>query len=194
VELPLDRLKTMFSEVIESDFATAVQQVGDESIYAFAVYITDDLVAPSSALNTEAAYIRAVEKDDSARHPGYRWYYGEWPDWPFPWETSDAWGLINNELERLWDTYDGEASVIPQDEDEPLTEYQGRILQVIVDSLAECSDKGVFGRGEVREKVVVFLTLTDNDRSVAVEDWSARQINPESSTLTNFLNRYADLD
>lgn len=64
------------------------------------------------------------------------------------------------------------------------------ITKVLTDVLADLDDEGIFGAGAEREKVVLFVSVSDCDATVRIENRSARRLNSKAS-LREFLDRNA---
>lgn len=145
----------------------------DETIYAFALYTDDDCCATCVAANTEEALQRKIAKETLRRKQagepdlskvdidGYRWITGEW------------------EYEGIEDkgfpTYN---EMLSMQEGESYKSFRQGVIVAMVGALKELDSEGVFGKGTLRERITLFVAITDSNESFLVENQSARQLNP----------------
>ena len=123
-------------------------------------------------------YAREYRSDEASDHRKFlRWTSSEWEYEGFNVPESQELDAILNEVD-LWDVYSREGIARPQ-------KFLTRLMTEV---LADLDREGVFGTGAPREKVVLFVTITDSDASIFVENRSAKKLNPRSS-LSEFLDR-----
>jgi hypothetical protein len=157
----------------------------DETLYAFALYTDDDCCATSAAANTEEALQRKLDKEalrlkqagESLQKYGgldyYRWATGEW----------DYEGIGHNgfpSYEEMEAMQEGKSSKA----------FKRGVLDAMVGALKELDSAGVFGTGPQREGITLFVTITDCDEAVHIEDRSARRLNPRQ-IARRFHHRYS---
>src|SRR5262245_40326903 len=162
----------------------------DETIYAFGLYTDDDALNAHSIGNTEEAHEKAV-----SRNPGdgmfdrlssvlrYRWSPAEWKgiyseefpapdngqdDGPDPWEElqdgssfAEAWRSITGRDHR---------------------DFRRNMFRAMVDALRLLDGESLFGTDRDREKVILFISLSDSEDEGFLEIESAKLLNPRRAT------------
>lgn len=178
-----------WKEVTEKIYESTKKVFGDlmhsragEEFYAYALYTDSSAMTVMPAANSVQGLERrfAKEEDKSAASLAYyKWVTSEWlyEAW-----QSDEFSQISAELrDYLFSSNFADGN----DEDQ----FRKRVLQSMNEALKKLDNEGFFGEGEAREKLVLFITLTDDDSAEAVENESAKILNSASS-FEEFVRRY----
>jgi hypothetical protein len=141
-----------------------------EQFYTFALCTDDGVAGISPAANTEEHLAKRTAEYNyrkSAEINYLRWSTGEWAYEGFGWNHFKP-------------SYDAMMAVRhpPEGDDDPFPVYRRRVLQLMIDVLADLDADGVFGRGADRERVTLLCSVSDTDNPLALLDRSARALNP----------------
>ncbi|WP_373233277.1 DUF4303 domain-containing protein [Cohnella sp.] len=173
---------TKIYESTKRAFGDLMHSRADEQFYAYALYTDSSAMTVVPAANSVQGLERRFteEEDKSAASLAYykwatsEWFYEAWQD--------DEFSHISDELrDYLFSSNFSDQN----DEDQ----YRKRVLQSMIEALKKLDDEGFFGEGEAREKLVLFITLTDDDSAEAVENESAQILN-SASAYEKFVGRY----
>ncbi|WP_025026055.1 DUF4303 domain-containing protein [Caldalkalibacillus mannanilyticus] len=147
-----------------------------EDFYAYALYTDSSAMTVMPAANSVQGLERrfAEEEDKSAASLAYyKWTTSEWS---YEAWHADEFSQISAELRN---------SPNRNDEDQ----FRKHVFQSMIEALKKLDDEGFFGKGEAREKLVLFITLTDDDLAEGVENESAKILN-HASVYEDFVRRY----
>ena len=162
-------------------FESLIAEKSDEHFYAFALYTDEDAstIAPS-ANSTERfnAKLRETGETDEMQIASYKWGTANW--------AYEAWHAklfmgIFRELEIY-------RKSLP-DSEADFASYKKSVHECMVAALKRMDENGFFANG--RDNIVLFISSSDDDEAFELENWSARQLNPERVYLP-FLKRYGD--
>jgi hypothetical protein len=64
------------------------------------------------------------------------------------------------------------------DDDRGYRAFANKVIGSMVGALRELDEAGFFGTGDDRERVTVFVTVSDSDAAEQIENQSAKQLNP----------------
>ena len=186
MSLGQQNLSTLIRNAARQAFGELRRAHPDETFYAFALYTDDGWMTIVPAANSEEGFRRVAEDDpDPAEHHYARWATAEWAYEAVGDEHFDA----ANDLLNASPTDDRTG------EDEPARQerrYGGQgeaLLACMVEGLRLLDAEGFFGTGEDRERVTLFVSISDSDEAEEVETSSARQINPPGVAAA-FAKRY----
>jgi len=153
-----------------------------ETIYVFGLYADDDALGAHSIGNTEEAYKRAASRDPGDGMFGrmssmlsYRWSAAEWPniyseEFPAPDREPDA----GERLQEGSDFAEGWRSISGKNHQE----FRRNMFRAMVDALRLLDGESLFGTGQDREKVILFISLSDSEDEGFLEIESAKLLNP----------------
>ncbi len=171
MSLDFTQFRTAVRDAAEKAFTEVRAAHPDEHFYAFALYTDDGAMTVVPAANTEEGFQRKVG-EDGAEANYYRWATGEWA---YEAVGSKAFQAASDLL-NADDRYEGEES---DDEDDPaFAAFKSQVIEAMTLGLAEMEAEGFFGSGPARERVTLFVSISDSDESEMVEDASARSLNP----------------
>ena len=153
----------------------------DEHFYAFALYTDSGSMTVVPAANTEEGLKRVREQmeiDDDEDAPEFTWATGEWA-----YEAAES-DSFNPLCKRLADTVLG-----PNFPEAKFHVFFEDLQSDMIEALRLLDQEGLFGTGAEREKITLFVTISDDDGSVDLENKSAKVLNPPS-VFDRFIKRY----
>lgn len=159
-------------------FSDLMAQRKGESFYAFILYTDGDCYTVLPSANSIERHQEKISRegiDDPQNTAGYQWSIGEW--------AYEAW------KDEGFEGICRELSAASQSacETGSFAEFQQKVHASMVKALALLDGEGFFG--PLRNKVVLFISSTDGDESMALENKSAKFLNsPE--IYEAFLKRY----
>ena len=170
--MPIDetKLRTSIRNAAKRAFTEVRRAHKGESFYAFALYTDEGLMTVMPAANTEQGYARAVEKygyTKTADKNYVRWATAEWAYEGAGADHFDAACKLLNSDKRD-DT----------DDDRGYRAFANKVIGSMVGALRELDGAGFFGGGDERERVTLFVTVSDSDAAAQIEKESAKQLNP----------------
>lgn len=180
--LMVNNLKPLLKSAIEEAFVDAIRVLNkiNEEIYVFVLYTTNSYSNTLPIYNTEEALERTARKYIDER--GYdgvsvdemssrlRWSCG---DWKYRDYSSESLTELNSSLRAVSLKARAFEDSLEFDKAEQI--YQA-VRNVIHESLHNLNSDGVFGVGEVREKLAVFIWLSGGDTDELRE--SIKMCNP----------------
>ena len=170
--MPVDetKLRTSIRNAAKRAFTEVRRAHKDESFYAFALYTDEGLMTVMPAANTEEGYARAVEKygyTKAADKNYVRWATAEWAYEAAGDDHFDATYKLLNSGKRD-----------DADDDRGYRAFANKVIGSMVGALRELDEAGFFGSGKERERVTLFVTVSDADAAEKIENESAKQLNP----------------
>ncbi|WP_322090134.1 DUF4303 domain-containing protein [Burkholderia cenocepacia] len=153
----------------------------DEHFYAFALYTDSGAMTVVPAANTEEGLKRVREQmeiGDDEDAPEFTWATGEWA-----YEAAES-DSFNPLCKKLADTVLG--SNFPEAKFDVFFE---ELQSDMIEALRLLDQEGLFGTGAEREKITLFVTISDDDGSVDLENKSAKELNPPP-VFDRFIKRY----
>ncbi|MEW7280415.1 DUF4303 domain-containing protein, partial [Aquimarina sp. 2201CG1-2-11] len=148
---------------IIADFDFIKEKSNGETIYGFGLGIVGDITGFFSAGNTIESIKRKLTQDGEEFDSSDLWYISEWE-----YEGTNDNTLYKFLATFIYDIEDGKYESAMKD-------YEDTLIK----ALKTCDKKGIFGKGEERENIIVYLHYADaTDENV--DDNSSEQINPEN--------------
>jgi hypothetical protein len=149
----------------------------EEDFYAFALYTDDGAMTVCPAANSEQGHQQAAAESgetdpDELRY--WRWATAEWPC------KADG----EDQFQAAYDLLNPDDR--DDDDDEAFEELMVRLLDAMTDALGDLDEEGFFGTGAARDRVTLFVTISDSDLAEETENESAERLNP-----TSVFNRFA---
>ncbi|MDR1075179.1 MAG: DUF4303 domain-containing protein [Xanthomonadaceae bacterium] len=165
-------------ESITAGFGAIRRRCGDEQMYGFALGLVEDITGFFCAGNTLEALGRKVENQDLEQEDivYLAWAASEW-------EYQDHQYLDVGQASRVrrFVTAEYEKGTPVGERDGGYFEaFTRQYHETLIEALKTCDRDGLFGTGEERENLVVFLDSVDDAYPDLMEISSAR-INPELS-------------
>jgi hypothetical protein len=147
-----------------------------ERLYAICLQTDDGGMGVGLCANTEECYAeKCADAEPSDRSEEYfaylRWDSAEWRHELFGWEHF---GKADEQLAAGLD-----------DADPAFAPFFDQLIEAMTDALANLRVE----RASALEHVTLFVTITDSDETLAVEDRSAQRLNPPQ-LAEPFLRRY----
>lgn len=166
-----DKIHDLAVEQITADFEFIKNNAKsrNETLYGFAIGIVADVTGFFSTGNTLESLVRILNKYEERNfHPSYFWWI---PDWEYK-------GTGNNELYKFLDK-----TFYTSDFDWSKMESFRKIYeQILLKSLETCNELGVFGKGEERNNIIVYIQYVDScDENL--DDIASEQINSQNNHL-----------
>jgi hypothetical protein len=152
-----------------------------EHFYAFALYTDSGAMTVVPAANTEEGLQRVRKQmavGDEERAPEFRWATGEWV-----YEAAEA-GPFHPLCKRLAGAVLGS--------DSPATEFGHffhELQRDMIEALRLLDQEGLFGVGAERERITLFVTISDDNGAEELENISAKLLNPPA-VFDRFIKRY----
>ncbi|MBN3822062.1 DUF4303 domain-containing protein [Burkholderia sp. Ac-20384] len=153
----------------------------DEHFYAFALYTDSGAMTVVPAANSDEGLKRIrkrMEVGDDEKAPEFTWATGEWA-----YESAEA-DSFNPLCERLADTVLG-----PNVPEAMFDAFFKKLQRDMIDALRQLDREGLFGIGAEREKITLFVTISDDNGAAALEHESAKVLNPPA-VFDRFIKRY----
>lgn len=153
----------------------------DEHFYAFALYTDSDAMTVVPAANSEEGLQRVRKQmavGDDERAPEFRWATGEWV-----YESAEA-GSFNPLCKKLAD-----AVLSPGFPAAKFVHFFDELQRDMIEALRLLDQEGLFGVGAERERITLFITVSDDNRAEELENVSAKLLNPPA-VFDRFISRY----
>ncbi|WP_174915967.1 DUF4303 domain-containing protein [Burkholderia lata] len=164
------------AQATTSVFSALKNEHPDEDFYAFALYTDNSAMSVVAAGNSEQA-LEEVLKNADERSPEqdayYRWASSEWLYEAF--HGSEFKGVSKTVRESA--------------DRSNFRKFKVDVHAAMIEALRTVDVDGLFGTGLDREKIIVFVTITDDDNAEQFENDSAKQLNSPAA-YQRFLNRY----
>ncbi|KVH35217.1 hypothetical protein WS88_19490 [Burkholderia cepacia] len=119
-----------------------------------------------------------MEVGDDEKAPEFTWATAEWA-----YESAEA-DSFNPLCKKLADTVLG--STIPETR---FDAFFKALQRDMIEALRQLDQEGLFGTGAEREKITLFVTISDDNGAEELENRSAKILNPPA-VFDRFINRY----
>ncbi len=157
------RIHDLAVKQIIADFDSIKEKSNGETIYGFGLGIVEDITGFFSSGNTLESVKRKRTQDGEEFDSSDLWYISEWE-----YEGTDDNTLYEFLATFIYDIEDGKYESAMKD-------YENTLIE----ALKTCDKKGIFGKGEERENIIVYLHYADA-ADEDVDDKSSEQINPKN--------------
>ncbi|MDR6500760.1 hypothetical protein J2785_003930 [Burkholderia ambifaria] len=153
----------------------------DEHFYAFALYTDSGAMTVVPAANSVEGLSRvraqqAVADDDP--DPQYVWGFSEWA---YAAAEASPFNVICGKL--------ADEVLSPTFVRSRFAEFSRQLHADMIEALRLLDRDGLFGTGEARESITLFISISDDDAAEALENESAKALNPPA-VADKFLRRY----
>lgn len=165
-------------QAARSSFSDLMLTHKDDDFYAFILYTDDDCYTILPSANSIQKLNEKILKrgiGDPKRIAGYKWSIGEW--------AYEAWH--DDEFSQICDAL-SEASEVASS-DGTFSTFKENTHQSMIDALRALDQEGFFGA--IRKNIAIFISSSDYDESIAIENNSAKLLN-SSDLYEKFVNRY----
>lgn len=159
-------------------FSDLMKQKKDESFYAFILYTDGDCYTVLPSANSVEKLDEKLTRrgvDDPKRAAGYRWSIGEW--------AYEAWK--DDAFEQICE--DLSAASQAACEADTFPEFKQQVHASMIKALSLLDEEGFFGAR--RDAAVIFISSSDYDESIDLENRSAKILNPPE-VYAAFVKRY----
>lgn len=175
-------------EAVKKDVKGILKEIGEEKVYGIALVTDSDCITLYLALNTyenmkkrDAKYIEMfhdnLPNEQIRNVKDGKTSFVKWV--PDEWGYSDG---QNSELSKISGLlYDKEES-----NSDEYAKHNDLFFEAVASAFKNLIEANVFG--ENMEGVTYFISMTDDDRAIAIENASAKLLNPEN-VYNDFLNR-----
>ena len=167
----LNSLKDGLSGAVRSDFVELASKAAAEKIYAIALVTDSYMESLYLAIGTEQSlskqelkYRKEINPDSEDYKAVLRWTPAEW--------VYDNNSLPDSRLRKINNLLRGNV--------EHTVEFEAAFYGVLSDALADLDRDGVLSKRQSRNDVTLFMSISDDDKAEAVEDYSAKILNPPS--------------
>ncbi|HOX06207.1 MAG TPA: DUF4303 domain-containing protein [Planctomycetota bacterium] len=175
----IPQLQRAIADAARQAFAEIRAAHPGEAFYAFALYTDDDVMTIAAAANSEEGLRRKLAErgeTDPAEVALMRWNTAEWACEAAGDEHFDApCELLRNLAGNLFG--------------KGFARFKEQVHRAIVGALGDLEKEGLFGQGGERGRVTVFASIPGSDDAPALENESARALNP-SEVYARFVRRH----
>lgn len=152
-----------------------------DHFYAFALYTDSGAMTVVPAANSDEGLKRVREQmavGDDEKAPEFTWATGEWA-----YESAEA-DSFNPLCKRLADTVLG-----PNLPEAQFDAFFKELQRDMIEALRQLDREGLFRTGAEREKITLFVTISDDNGAEELENQSAQILNPPA-VFDRFIKRY----
>jgi hypothetical protein len=148
----------------------------EEEFYAYALYTDSGAMTVLGSANSVRGLEKAISQQSDALAATLAYYKWATPEWAYEgWKSS----YFKETSEQIGTSNDRAA----------FPSFKRNVLVSMTGALKKLDDEGFFGAGAEREKVVLFISVTDDDSAESIENESANVLNPKS-VFEKFALRY----
>ena len=185
----VEQLRNAITDGARKAFSYIMEQCKNENIYGIVLCTDSSFMSLAVFANTEESLQRTIEKyakDDPGvrNNPAFRWFCTEWQYDAS--EPPSSFGQACTIMEDIFSEVEFDDDCDPVDEDH-YQETQQKIIQALCDGICDLDKEGFFGTEPERNKITVYVSVSDSDITEEVEDFSVKAINP-----TDIYNSYSD--
>ncbi len=174
------KIGTKIEAAVKKEMRKISKKIGDEKIYAAALVTDSDCTTLYLALNT-CEYLKKRDEQDALRSDlpegcaeRIRDGSGSLTKW-----LTDEWGYSDgteSELNKISDLlyeYDEDLD----SDDEIRAEYGRLFFETVTQAFRNLIQSKAFGADT--DEITYFISMSDDERTPAIEDYSAKLLNPE---------------
>lgn len=173
-----NNLEQKISNAVKDAYLDIVKNLSQEKIYAFAIYTDADCYTVLPTANTQKKHEEKISREavtTPSEKAGYKWYIGEW-----------AYEVWRGELfDDICDELSSAAEVACLTDTH--SAFKKSAHQCLLNSLLKLRNEGLFSNAE--SDFVVFISSSDYDEAISLENWSAKILNSQS-IYEKFERRY----
>jgi hypothetical protein len=161
-----------------ASFSDLLAERRGEHFYAFVLYTDSDCYTVLPSANSMEKHREKVSKEaisDATSMAGYQWSIGEW--------AYEAWR--SEGFEEICRDLSAASQAACEKGEFP--EFKRQVHASMIQALASLDEMGFFG--PIRNEIVIFISSTDGDESIELENGSAKMLNPPGM-YEEFLNRF----
>lgn len=135
-----------------------------ETFYAFALYTDEDFATVEPSCNSEEKFEERIRSEGRKLKPSHvkyvRWGTAEWA-----YE-----GAGGEHFAKAYELIKSGSDFTPSD--------TNLVLAAMVDALKSLDEEEFFGAGPDRERVTLFISVSDSESAEMIENTTAKQLNP----------------
>lgn len=146
-------------------FQDLQQSHPEENFYAFALYTDSSAMTVVASANSTQALNETLDAEDDKSDQTISYYKWSSSEWAYAAWKRGEFKEISKSLREDPDRGD-------------LKNFEKMLHGAMIEALKKLSDTGIFGEGEERNGITLFITITDDNRSRSVENTSAKMLNP----------------
>jgi Domain of unknown function (DUF4303) len=139
----------------------------EEEVYAYALYTDSGAMTVLGSANSVRGFEKAISQQPDTSPATLAYYKWATSEWAYEGWKSSYFNEISEQLRTSKDRAD-------------FSSFKRNILASMKGALKKLDEEGFFGTGAEREKVVLFISVTDDDSAESVENESAILLNPKS--------------
>lgn len=174
--MEFETLSEKISEAARKAFLDLRSSHADEEFYAYALYTDSGVMTVLASANSVQSLEKITEEEED-RSPEtlayYKWATSEW--------AYEGWRSV--EFKEI------SANLRNSPDRGPFDKFRKNVFQSMIKALKTLDEEGFFGTGAAREKLVLFVTVTDDNEAEAMENASAKILN-SPSLYEKFSKRY----
>lgn len=171
-----DELKDKICEAARKAFSDLRSVKGDEDFYAYALYTDSSVMTVVPAANSEQRLDEVLAGEDDKSHGTYCYYKWAVSEWAYESWKAEAFKEISTYLRTS-----------PERDSFPV--FRETVINTMTAALNELRQEGLFGDKKDSEKIVLFISMTDDDSSEEIENNSAKALN-STAGYERFIHRY----
>jgi len=168
------------AHAVRTDFTELVPQFDSETIYAIALVTDSDAGTVYMAVNTEEGLQRKVEHYKNEGD-----LYTETLEATLRW-VPDEWTYSDGDIKP---SQLAKVSRILLEREDYSEESQSEFYEAATEALQQLDQEGLFIDHASRDQLTLFLSVVDDDRVDAIENYSAKLLNSEA-VYEQFVKRY----
>jgi hypothetical protein len=149
----------------------------EEEFYAYALYTDGDAMTVCPSANSLRAFAKAASQQSDTSASDLAYYKWATSEWAYEGWKSSYFKEISTQLRAS------------EENRANLATFKRSVAASMMGALKMLDADGFFGVGAEREKLVLFISVTDDDSAESAENESARLLNPKS-VYERFAPRY----
>ncbi len=175
-----DQLDKKIASALEEDFHLFCEKCAGENIYACALVTDSSAMSLFFALNSEEALKRRIEENgNEAAEPYVRWSPSDWSYGDHLIKENKLGTVSNLLLSKQQQIKDGNE----------FYSFKKNVHKAMISALQLMNENDIFEKGNHREKITIFVSITDDTYAEEIENISAKILNPPK-VYNNFVDRY----
>ncbi|MDU8502912.1 DUF4303 domain-containing protein [Pseudomonas syringae] len=174
-----NNLESQVYTLSKKAFLNLLDDHSDEKFYAFALYTDSSAMTICLAANSLEKLNEKIDNEDEEDKTDEAISYFKWTssEWAYEAFEGDEFAEINRELRN-------------DKERNEFDTFIHKLITCMTNVLASLVSEGFFKKKSIIDKLVLFVTITDDDVAQSIENASAKLLNNEDS-LQMFLKRSA---
>lgn len=158
-------------EAVRRDFQELVKLIKDEHLYAISLVTDSYFNSIYLAINTEEALLKQVskyEKDMNLKSQEFTVYL-KWT--PAEWLYGNS-KISDSKVKQI-------SEMLQHKNFESTIEFEVKFYEVVANVLKVLDEENFFSVSTNRDKLTLFMSMSDDDKAINIENYSAKLLNPE---------------